>query len=136
MILAHIQIKVNKSIGFVLFLLNLINLSWYHFKLCLEHQRICAWIEKLFAESIAFVMLLWNETTLYIFELVSFQTLLIKPEDVCMYKTRCSKTIGVLMFLYNETTLFIFEMVSFQTLLIKHLDCCPYVICVPKPRVL
>ena len=136
MIFAHITNKVNKTIGFVLFLWNSITFSWFHFKLCLEHQRICAWIEKLFAESIAFVMFLWNETTLCIFDLVSFQTLLIKPEDVCMYKTRCSNTIGFLMFLWNETALLMFEVVSFQTLLIKPLDCCPYNKGVPKQLVL
>ena len=98
MIFAHITNKVNKTIGFVLFLWNWITFSRFHLKLCLEHTRICAWIEKLFAESIAFVMFLWNETTLCIFELVSFQTLLIKPLDCCPYKTRVPKPLVLYCF--------------------------------------
>ena len=100
--------------------------SWFHFKLCLDNQRIFAWIEKLVAERIGFVMFLLDEITLCIFGMVSFQTSLVKPEDACMYKTGCSKTIGFAMLLWHETTLCIFEVVPFQTLLITLLGCCTY----------
>ena len=121
-ILAHIKNKVDTSIYFVLFFWKCITFSWFHFKLCLDNTRILAWIEKLVAERIGFVMFLWDEITLCIFWMVSFQTLLIKPEGVCMYKTGCSKTIGFVMLLWHEPILCMFEVVPFQILLITLLD--------------
>ena len=60
------------------------------------------------SKTIGFVMLFWHETTLCIFEVVPFQTLLITLLDCCMYTKVSSKTIGVVMFLWNETILFLF----------------------------
>ena len=86
-----------------MFLWNSITSSWFHFKLSLEHKRMCAWIEKLFAEITAFVMILWNDTI----ELFSFQTLLIKPLDCCPYRTRVPKPL-VLHCFFEMKPLYIF----------------------------
>ena len=67
-------------------------------------------------------MCLGNETTLFIFGMVSFLTLLVKLKDSYTYKEGCSKTIGFVMFLLAEATLLIFELVSFEALLIQPED--------------
>ena len=51
-----------------------------------------------------FFMFLWGETIVLIFEMVSFQALLIQPEDFCLSYKGYSKTIGfVISFYWNHS---------------------------------
>ena len=54
------------------------------------------------------LMFLLDETTLLIFEMVSFQALPIQPKDFCGSYRGCSKTISFVLFFFNMKPLSVF----------------------------
>ena len=73
-------------------------LEWFVFRTLLVHPNHYWTYKEGCSQTIGFLMFLWDEATLFIFEMVSFQASLIQPEDLCVSYRGCSKTIGFVFF--------------------------------------
>ena len=77
-------------------------LEWFVFRTLLVQPNHYWTYKEGCSQTICFSMFLWDEATLFIFEMVSFQASLIQPEDLCVSYRGCSKTIGFVFF-YMKT---------------------------------